>query len=110
MAGGGAGGSADEGYGVSGCWITHTNSGETRLDLVENGSEVTGTSTYAGTTRNVTQGQINDQGMTFEVNWGSFNCEYTFDMVSPTMLSGESVCGTGIGNNRQNMTADRTCP
>jgi hypothetical protein len=31
-------------------------------------------------------------------------------MVSPTMLSGESACGTGIGNNRQNMTANRTCP
>lgn len=101
-------------YGVSGCWVTHTSSGETQIDLVEQSDgQVTGTQSYTDDstgdeyTYTVENGVVDENGLVFTVNWSdfSFTCDYTFTEVSADALSGTADCGDVT----QDITADRTC-
>jgi hypothetical protein len=91
---------------VSGCWITHTDSGETELDLVgQADGTVTGAEYWAGETLPVTAGNYDGSTLALTVQWPTYTCAFTFTSVSATQLSGTSRCL----NTMQTMTADRTC-
>jgi len=92
---------------VTGCWITHTNSGTTQLDLVGSADgTVTGMLSWSGNTYAVSDGHYDGSHLTMTIDWGSFICTYDFTSVSTTQLSGTALCAT----NTQAITADRTCP
>ncbi len=100
-----------EPYGVGGCWVTHTDTGDTQLDLVEaSDGSVTGTQTYMDEVFTLEDGQVDDSGLAFRVHWVSdtfdFYCDYTFTEVSTDALSGTADCG----DTAPAITADRTCP
>lgn len=94
--------------GINGCWMTHTKSGDTRLDLQESGGRVTGTQSWDGYVYTVRMGTLGASGLTFTVDWTDFeySCLHTFDVVGPTFMSGMVDCAGNVWA----MTVDRTCP
>jgi hypothetical protein len=93
---------------VSGCWITHTSSGETQLDLIQDGSSVTGTLSWSPYSYPIENGILDAQGLRFTVTWTDFGfaCDFNFTTASLDFLSGVGICA-GLS---QDITADRTCP
>jgi hypothetical protein len=93
---------------LSGCWITTTNSGNTRLDLVQQGMVVTGTLSWTTDVYPIQGGLYQNGALTFTVDWTNemFSASYDFSTATATMMSGTAVSGT----NTQAITAARTCP
>jgi hypothetical protein len=88
--------------------MTHTDSGNTRLDLSENGGLVTGSQSWDGYVYTVEMGILDSSGLTFTVEWTDFeySCLHSFDMVGPRLMSGMVDCAGHVWS----ITADRSCP
>ena len=91
---------------INGCWITHTSSGTTRLDLTEENGIVRGNLTWGKKFYPIENGSFSDGVLKFQVKWNGFFSELTFDSVSSEFMSGQAISSKNV---TQKITADRTC-
>lgn len=90
---------------INGCWITHTTSGTTRLDITEENDMVRGTLTWRDKVYPIENGSFRDGVLWCEVKWYGFTSEFTFDSVTSEFMSGQTISKGNV----QRITADRTC-